>query len=123
LLAVVATLALAQVAQAASSAEAAGGSAAVKRGLYDCYSFSLSLGITTYQGSVVLKAGGRYSHAAGRDGRKLINPRNGRYGQAGKRINFKSGPLSDLYGIEKAATKFDVWAKSERVKSWTCYAE
>jgi hypothetical protein len=98
-------------------------SAKVKRGLYDCYSFSLSLGNTTYQGSVVLKAGGRYSHAAGRNGRSLIKPRNGKYGQGGSRITFKSGPWSDLYGVQKATTKFDVWAKGEQVKSWTCYLE
>jgi hypothetical protein len=97
--------------------------AKVKRGLYDCYSFSLSLGITTYQGSVVLKTKGRYAQAAGRNGRKLENPRSGKYSQGGTRINFKSGPWSDLYGVEKAATKFDVWAKGAQVKSWTCYLE
>ena len=98
-------------------------SAKVKRGLYDCYSFDLSLGITTYQGSVVLKAKGRYSHAAGRNGRSLIRPRSGKYSQAGPRISFKSGPWASLYGVEKAATKFDVWAKGEQIKSWTCYLE
>jgi hypothetical protein len=97
--------------------------AKVKRGLYDCYSFSTSLGITTYQGSVSLKAKGRYSQAAGRNGRSLIKPRNGKYSQGGRKLTFKSGPWADLYGVEKAATKFDVWAKGEPVKSWTCYLE
>jgi hypothetical protein len=98
-------------------------SAKVKRGLYDCYSFSLELGITTYQGSVSLKPRGKYSQAAGRNGRTLIKPRSGSYSQGGTRITFKSGPWRDLYGVEKAATKFDVWVKGERVKSWTCYLE
>lgn len=97
--------------------------AKVKRGLYDCYSFSTSLGITTYQGSVLLKARGRYSQAAGRNGRSLIKARSGKYSQGGTRITFKSGPWKDLYGVEKAATKFDVWVKGAQVKSWTCYLE
>jgi hypothetical protein len=96
-------------------------SAKVKRGLYDCYSFSTSIGNTTYQGSVVLKARGRYAQAAGRHGRSLIKPRTGKYKQSGSRITFRSGSWADLYGIEKATTRFDVWAKGEQVKSWTCY--
>jgi hypothetical protein len=104
-------------------AMAAPASAKVKRGLYDCYSFSTSLGITTYQGSVSLKAGGRYSQAAGRNGRSLIKPRNGKYSQGGRKLTFKSGPWADLYGVEKATTKFDVWHKGAQVKSWTCYLE
>jgi hypothetical protein len=98
-------------------------SAKVTRGLYDCYSFSLELGNTTYQGSVSLKARGRYAQAAGRNGRKLIKPRSGKYSQGGTRITFRSGPWKALYGVEKAATKFDVWVKGEPVKSWTCYLE
>jgi hypothetical protein len=103
---------------AATPAQAA---AKVKRGLYDCYSFSTSIGNTTYRGSVFLKKRGRYRQAAGRHGRSLINPRRGRYSQGGGEIDFKSGPWADLYGVEKATTRFDVWAEGEQIKSWTCY--
>jgi hypothetical protein len=96
-------------------------SASVKRGLYDCYSFSTSIGNTTYQGSVSLKTQGRYAQAAGRHGRSLIKPRVGKYKQAGSKITFSNGPWADLYGVQRGATRFDVWAKGENIKSWTCY--
>ena len=72
---------------------------------------------------MILEAGGGYAHAAGRNGRELINPRGGTYSQSGGRITFASGPWSDLYGVPQGATKFDVWAKGEQVKSWTCSLE
>jgi hypothetical protein len=98
-----------------------GGGGAVKTGLYDCYSFDLALGNSRYWGSVQLQAGGSYSQAAGRRGVSLVNPRSGKYSASGSRITFSSGPWVDLYGVPNAATKFDVWAKGEQVKSYTCY--
>jgi hypothetical protein len=95
-------------------------SANVALGLYDCYSFSTAIGNTTYLGSVVLSAGGRYAQAAGRRGRDLINPQEGAYSASADRITFSSGPWVSLYGVPKAANKFDVWAQGEQVKSWTC---
>jgi hypothetical protein len=70
---------------------------------------------------VSLKAKGRYAQAAGRHGRSLIKPRTGKYKQGGSKITFSSGPWADLYGVEKATARFDVWAKGEKIKSWTCY--
>ena len=93
---------------------AAGG--ALAAGLYDCYSFSLSVGNTTYQGSVVID-GGRYSQASGRRGRDLVNPRAGSLSGT----DFTSGPWTGFYAVPKAGNRFEVWVRGEQVKSWTCY--
>jgi hypothetical protein len=92
------------------------GGGGLAAGLYDCYSFSLSIGNTTYQGSVVINGSG-YSQASGRRGPNLVNPRSGR--RSG--TSFTSGPWAGFRAVPKPGNRFDVFVQGEQVKSWTCY--
>jgi hypothetical protein len=114
-----ATLLLAApVAQAAASAQERA-SATPRLGFYNCYSKGYPI---VYQGSVQLRAGGRYGWGyLDTANRRLKSPRSGSYKASGTRITWSGGPLAQLYGVTKTSAKFEVWANGERFSSYTCY--
>jgi hypothetical protein len=88
-------------------------------GFYNCYSKGYPI---VYQGSVQLRAGGRYGWGyIDTANRRLKSPRSGSYRVLGTRITWSGGPLAQLYGVVKASNKFEVWAKGEKFASHWCY--
>ena len=103
----------------ARSSEQERAGAAPRLGFYNCYSKGYPI---VYQGSVQLRAGGRYGWGyLDTANRRLKSPRSGSYKASGTRITWSGGPLAQLYGVVKTSAKFEVWAKGEKFSSYWCY--
>ena len=88
-------------------------------GFYNCFSKGYPM---VYQGSVQLRAGGRYGWGyLDTANRRLKSPRSGSYRVSGTRITWSGGPLAQLYGVVKASNKFELWANGERFAGHWCY--
>jgi hypothetical protein len=108
----------APLAQARSTAPQSA-TAALRLGFYNCYSKGYPI---VYEGSVQLRAGGRYGWGyLDTANRRLKSPRSGSYRVSGNRITWSGGPLAQLYGVVKTSSKFEVWAKGEKFSSYWCY--
>jgi hypothetical protein len=93
--------------------------AAPRLGFYNCYSRGYPI---VYQGSVQLRAGGRYAWGyLDTANRRLKSSRSGSYKVSGSRITWSGGTLAKLYGVVKTGAKFEVWAKGEKFAGYTCY--
>jgi hypothetical protein len=113
-----ALLLAAPLAQAGSSA-ADRAAATPSLGFYNCYSKGYPI---VYQGSVQLRAGGRYGWGyLDTANRRLKSARSGSYRASGNRITWSGGPLAQVYGVVKTSSKFEVWARGERFASHWCY--
>jgi hypothetical protein len=114
-----ATLLLAApLAQAGSSAQERA-TATPRLGFYNCYSKGYPI---VYQGSVQLRGAGRYGWGyLDTANRRLKSPRSGSYRASGNRITWSGGPLTQLYGVVKTSSKFEVWARGEKFASYWCY--
>jgi hypothetical protein len=94
-------------------------SASPRLGFYNCYSKGYPI---VYQGSVQLRAGGRYAWGyLDTANRRLKSSRTGSYRVSGTRITWSGGPLAQLYGVVKTGAKFEVWARGEQFASYWCY--
>lgn len=108
----------APLAQARSTVQKSA-TAAPRLGFYNCYSKGYPI---VYQGSVQLRAGGRYWWGyLDTANRRLKSPRPGSYRISGNRMTWSGGPLAQLYGVVKTPSKFEVWAKGEKFSSYWCY--
>jgi hypothetical protein len=93
--------------------------AAPRLGFYNCYSKGYPM---VYQGSVQLRAGGRYGWGyLDTANRRLKSARSGSYRVSGTRITWSGGPLAQLYGVPKTSSKFEVWASGGKFASYWCY--
>jgi hypothetical protein len=97
----------------------AGSNATPRLGFYNCYSKGYPI---VYQGSVQLRAGGRYAWGyLDTANRRLKSSRSGSYRVSGNRITWSGGPLAQVFGVPKTAAKFEVWAKGGKFASYWCY--
>jgi hypothetical protein len=103
----------------ASQATSERAAASPRLGFYNCYSKGYPI---VYQGSVQLRAGGRYAWGyLDTANRRLKSGRSGSYRVSGTRITWSGGPLAQLYGVVKTGAKFEVWARGEQFPSYWCY--
>jgi hypothetical protein len=97
----------------------ASSNATPRLGFYNCYSKGYPI---VYQGSVQLRAGGRYAWGyLDTANRRLKSSRSGSYRVSGNRITWSGGPLAQVFGVPKTAAKFEVWAKGGKFASYWCY--
>jgi hypothetical protein len=113
-----ALLLCAPLAQARSSEQGLA-TAAPRLGFYNCYSKGYPI---VYQGSVQLRAGGRYGWGyLDTANRRLKSPRSGSYRISGNRLTWSGGPLAQLYGVVKTSAKFELWTRGEKYAGHWCY--
>jgi hypothetical protein len=113
-----AALLAAPLAQAGETAQGRA-AAAPRLGIYNCYSKGYPM---VYQGSVQLRAAGRYAWGyLDTQTRRLKSARAGSYRASGTRITWSGGPLGQLYGVVKTGAKFELWARGEKYAAHWCY--